>query len=128
MATTKAPNPVVDLNWSPERAEKWGTGAVALWKEFLEALPKLPVSRRWKDIDVRGKLALEIPDEPLSDEAVTRHLREVMFDLSMYPGHPRFMAFITGPGTIRQCARIMTVGLVVCSIGRGGKARYDHER
>lgn len=96
----KPPSPVGDLNWSPERAEAMGTGAVALWKELLERLSALPVARRWKDVHVAEKLALAVPDEPLTDAALTRHLREVMFDFSMYPGHPRFMAFITGAGTI----------------------------
>src|SRR5689334_846921 len=96
----KAPSPVPDLSWSPERAEKMGSGAIALWKELLQALPSLPVSRRWKDAKVAEKLALSVPDEPLSEAALTRHVRQVMFDLSMYPGHPRFMAFITGAGTI----------------------------
>ncbi len=96
----KAPSPVADLSWSPERAEKMALGAVALWKELLTALPGLPVSRCWKDADVAQSLALDVPDEPLSEAALTRHIRQVMFDYSMYPGHPRFMAFITGAGTI----------------------------
>ncbi len=95
-----APNPVDDLNWSADRAERWGLRGVALWKEFLEKLPGLRVSRRWKDANVKESLALSVPDEPMSEESITQHLRSIMFDLSMYPGHPRFMAFITGPGTV----------------------------
>src|SRR4051794_9843157 len=109
----KAPSPVRDLDWSPERAEKMGIGAVALWKELLVGLASsLPVARRWKDANVTQKLALAVPDEPLSEAALTGHIRQVMFDFSMYPGHRRFMAFITGAGTIPGAvADLLAAGL-----------------
>ncbi len=95
-----APPPVKDLDWSPERAETLATRAVGLWKEFLHKLPTLPVSRRWRDIRVASHLELAIPDEPTSEGALVDHLRKIMFDGSIYPGSPRFMAFITGAGTV----------------------------
>ena len=96
----KPPAPVDDLNWSPSRASALGTHAVALWKELLEKLPSLPVSRRWREVDVARALDLTIPDLPLTEGELLARVRSVMFDYSMYPGHPRFMAFISGAGTI----------------------------
>lgn len=94
------PKPVTDLDWSPERAESLATRAVGLWKELLQKLPTLPVSRRWRDVRVAEHLDLTVPDEPVSESALTSHLRKIMFDASIYPGSPRFMAFITGAGTV----------------------------
>jgi glutamate/tyrosine decarboxylase-like PLP-dependent enzyme len=95
-----APKAVGDLRWDDDRAVSLATYAVDLWRELLSTLPSLPVSRRWKDVDVTRVLDLSIPREPSSPERVRRSLRQLVFDVSMYPGHPRFMAFITGPGTI----------------------------
>jgi aromatic-L-amino-acid decarboxylase len=94
------PTPVDDLNWSPSRASALGTHAVALWKELLEKLPSIPVSRRWRDVDIARSLDLSIPSAPLTEGELLARLRSVMFDHSMYPGHPRFMAFISGAGTV----------------------------
>ncbi len=94
------PKAVKDLDWSPERAESLGGRAVGLWKELLQKLPTLPVSRRWRDERVAQRLALSVPDEPLSEDELTAHLRRIMFDASIYPGSSRFMAFITGAGTV----------------------------
>ena len=99
-AGTEAPKPVTDLRWDDDRARTLGGHALDLWMELLQRLPSLPVARKWKDIDVARKLGLAVPDAPASMDALKRHLRELVFDYSMYPGHPRFMAFITGAGTI----------------------------
>ncbi len=94
------PEKVDDLRWDDDRASTLGSYALELFRELLTKLPSLPVSRRWKEVGVPKRLALEVPDGPTSMDAIKRHLRELVFELSMYPGHPRFMAFITGPGTI----------------------------
>jgi len=41
-----------------------------------------------------------VPEEPLSEDELFEYLRQVVFDWSMYPGHPRFMAYISGAGTV----------------------------
>src|SRR4051812_28031840 len=94
------PESMTDLRWDDDRARTLGGHALDLWMELLQRLPSLPVARRWKDLDVAKSLGLAVPDQPASMDAIKRHLREVVFDYSMYPGHPRFMAFITGAGTI----------------------------
>ena len=94
------PKPVTDLNWDASRAGALGDRAVAMWKELLTALPTLPVSRKWKEVDVKGALTFPIPDEPMPLGDLLARVKDVAFKYSMYPGHSRFMAFITGPGTI----------------------------
>jgi aromatic-L-amino-acid/L-tryptophan decarboxylase len=95
-----SPRRFSDLSWSAERATEWAARAAALWSELLEALPSKPVARAWADGEVRKAVALDIPAQPLSDDAIFGHLRDLMFDYSVYPGHPRFMGYISGPGTV----------------------------
>src|SRR5262245_34125614 len=95
-----APKPVRDLDWDAERAGALGASAVTIWKELLTALPTLPVSRRWKEIGVARAVSFAIPEEPLSTADLIGRVRDLVFRYSMYPGHARFMAFITGAGTI----------------------------
>lgn len=98
------PEPLPDLNWDPKRARELGERAVELWAEFLERLPSLPVARRWSEAEVRAAVARPIPDEPLPDDELLDHLRQILFEYSMYPGHPRFMAYISGAGTVPGAA------------------------
>ena len=60
----------------------------------------MPVARSWGPGAVRDAVAIDIPDEPLDDDELFEHVRSVMFDHSVYPGHPRFMGYITGAGTV----------------------------
>src|SRR5437867_1517487 len=96
----QAPKPVRDLSWDAERAGALGDAGVAIWKELLGSLASLPVARRWKDSGVQRAVTFPIPDEPMPLPDVLARVRDVVFRYSMYPGHARFMAFITGPGTI----------------------------
>jgi glutamate/tyrosine decarboxylase-like PLP-dependent enzyme len=95
---------VKDLAWRPDAARRLGSFAVGLWGEFLEKIRSLPVSRRWKGRDLSAELELRVPHEPESSVRLEKLLRALVFDASMYPGHPRFMAFITGAGTIPGAA------------------------
>jgi aromatic-L-amino-acid/L-tryptophan decarboxylase len=98
------PEPVSDLDWGPERARELGEAVVELWAELLERLPELPVNRELEPAEIQAALALEVPDEGLSPERLMEHLRSLVFDHSMYPGHPGFFAYITGPGTVPGAA------------------------
>src|SRR6478752_5410562 len=94
------PRPVKDLDWSAETARALGTRAVDLWTEWLGKLRTLPVARPWKGRDLPKELGLGIPEGPTSVDQLVALLRTLVFDTSMYPGHPGFMAYITGPGTV----------------------------
>ncbi len=95
----RVPDPVPDLDWSPERARAFAERAVDIWQELLERLPTLPVGRPLREPEVRAAVAIEVPDEPLGDAEVLAQLRAIVFDYATYAGHPGFMAYVTGPGT-----------------------------
>ena len=70
-----------DLDWDPERARAFADRAVDLWEEFLERLPDLPVAGRWTAKEVRDAVAIDVPDEPMPDDALFAYLRDVIFEL-----------------------------------------------
>jgi aromatic-L-amino-acid decarboxylase len=96
----RRPDPVPDLDWSPERARELGEAALGVWVELLERVRELPVNRDFRSDPVRAAVALPIPDEPLELDAILAHLRTVVFDQSMYIGHPGFLGYIVGAGTV----------------------------
>jgi len=98
------PEPVQSLNWDPERARAFGDRIVELWSEFLTRLPELPVAKHDDAGVVRRGVVASIPEEPLDDGAIVDHLRSLAFEYATYPGHPRFMAYITGAGTVPGAA------------------------
>src|ERR671923_1499892 len=98
------PEPVRDLDWEPKRARELGEAALDIWQELLERIRDLPVSR-YEGVDaVREAVALEVPEEPMPVEELVGYLRGVVLDHSMYPGHPGFMAYISGAGTVPGAA------------------------
>ncbi len=100
MDRSSPPEPIGDLDWDAGRAASFLERAGGLWLEYLAKLSRLPVGRSWRPGEVRDAVALSVPREPLSDDALFDHLRSVIFDHSVYPGHPRFMGYITGAGTV----------------------------
>ena len=71
-----------------------------LWAELLERLPELPVSPGLSAEEVSGQLRLEVPEEGMSNAELLDHLRALVFDASMFPGHPGFSAYVSGAGTV----------------------------
>ena len=100
MPVLQRPDPVPQLNWEPKRARRLGEEAVGLWEEFLGRLPDLPIDRGLDQEQVAGGVLMDVPEEGLADEDLLEHVRKVVFDYSMYPGHPGFMGYISGAGTI----------------------------
>ena len=94
------PEPFRELDWDPKRARELGDRALDLWQELLERLPELAVSPRIPVAETRKALALEVPEEPLPLDDLVAHMREVVLERSMYPGHPAFLAYISGAGTV----------------------------
>jgi len=111
------PPPVPDLNWPAERAGELGRAAVGLWEEWLKALPLLPVARRDSTEDVRKAVALPIPEEPLGKDALLAHLRAVVLERSMYPGHPGFMGYVSGAGTVPGPAADLLAAAINQNVG-----------
>jgi aromatic-L-amino-acid decarboxylase len=110
--TIQPPDPVPDLAWDPDRARRFADHAVDLWTELLKRLPSLPVSGSWNSDQVAAGVARPIPEEPLAEDELFDYLRSLVFDWSMYPGHPRFMAYVSGAGTVPGApADLLAAGL-----------------
>jgi aromatic-L-amino-acid decarboxylase len=106
------PEPVPDLDWDPERARAFADRTADLWQELLERLPELPIRRRWTAPEVRDAVALPVPNEPMAEDDLVSYLRAVTFDYSGYLGHPRFLAYISGAGTVPGAvADLLAAGL-----------------
>lgn len=107
-----APPAVPDLDWAPERARVFGERVLEIWLELLERLPHVPVARPHSADEVRAAVALPIPDDPMPLDDLVAHLREVALEWSMYPGHPGFLAYILGSGTVPAApAELLAAGL-----------------
>jgi glutamate/tyrosine decarboxylase-like PLP-dependent enzyme len=94
------PEPFRELDWEPKRARELGERALDLWQELLERLPDLPVNPGIPIEETKQALALEVPDEPMPLDDLVAHMREVVLERSMYPGHPAFLAYVSGAGTV----------------------------
>lgn len=111
------PEPVRDLDWEPKRAREIGEAALDIWQELLERLRDLPVSRYEGVEAVRQAVGLDIPEEPMRLDDLVAYLRSVVLDHSMYPGHPGFMAYITGAGTIPGAAADLVAAGLNANLG-----------
>lgn len=112
MIPREYPQPVPDLNWSPEQAQEFGAGVLEIWTELLRRLPTLPVARAHKADEVRAAVAIPVPDEPMPVDDLVAYLRDMALERSMYPGHPGFMAYIVGSGTVPAApAELLAAGL-----------------
>ncbi|MEO8476779.1 MAG: pyridoxal-dependent decarboxylase [Actinomycetota bacterium] len=100
MSSSERPAPVRDLDWDAKRARAFADGAADIWQELLERLPDERVARHWTAAQVREAVTMPVPDEPMGDGALLAYLREVVFEWSAYLGHPRFMAYVSGAGTL----------------------------
>ena len=112
------PEPFRDLDWDPDRARQLGEDAVDLWVELLARLPELPVSREVRADELREALAIEVPEEPLERGELLGHLRALVLESSMYPGHPGFLAYISGAGTVPGAA----ADLLAAALNQNGGA------
>lgn len=111
-ATGRSLAPVDDLNWSAERAREFGGEIVALWSEWLARMPELPVAGRATAAEVRAAVTREIPDQALATDELLATLRTIAFDHTTKVGHPGFMAYISGAGTIPGAAAdLLAAGL-----------------
>jgi glutamate/tyrosine decarboxylase-like PLP-dependent enzyme len=94
------PAPVRDLDWSADRAEELGAGVLELWSEWLGRLRELPVAQRETAAEVAAAVAVPVPEEPTPTPELLAYLRELVFEHSVQMGHPTFMAYISGAGTV----------------------------
>ena len=93
-----------DLAWDPPRARQFADQAIDLCQELLERLSSLPVATPEHEAEVRKMVVRPVPEEPLADDELFGYLKDVLLGWSAFPGHPRFMAYITGAGTVPGAA------------------------
>jgi aromatic-L-amino-acid decarboxylase len=111
----RRPDPVTDLAWSAERAQAFGGEVLGLWTELLTRLPDLPVNRELVPATVAPAVALPVPEEPMPVDDLVAHLRELTFEQSLLMGHPGFLAYICGAGTVPGAAtELLAAGLNPC--------------
>ena len=99
-ATVHVPAPVADLDWDSRRMRAFADRALDLYGEYLERLDELPIARHTPAADVRRALLRPLPEDGLPDEEIVAAMREVLIEWGVQCGHPRFMAYITGSGTV----------------------------
>ncbi|MGZ8619036.1 MAG: pyridoxal phosphate-dependent decarboxylase family protein, partial [Actinomycetota bacterium] len=117
MSSVEPPGAVRDLDWDPKRARAFTDGAADIWQELLERLPDQRVSRHWTAAQVREAVTMPVPDEPIGDGALLAYLRDVVFEWSAYLGHPRFMAYVSGAGTLPGVAADLLASGVNQNVG-----------
>jgi aromatic-L-amino-acid/L-tryptophan decarboxylase len=106
------PAPVRDLDWDPARARAFTDRVTDIYEEMLTRLRELPVSRGWGVEEVRRAVGIEVPDDPMPEDALIDHLRRITFEYSGFLGHPRFYAYISGAGTVPGAAAdLLAAGL-----------------
>jgi glutamate/tyrosine decarboxylase-like PLP-dependent enzyme len=109
--------PVRDLVWPPEQAAELGEHVTALWTEYLSRLRELPVGQAAAVEDVRAAVTREVPDEPVPLNEIIAHLRTLVFEHATLTGHPGFMAYITGAGTVPGAAADLIAAAINQNVG-----------
>lgn len=121
---TDRPSPVPDLDWDTDRARAFTDQLEELWLEVLEGLRAraLPVVQSFDAEAVRRAVAIEVPDEPMPQDELVGYLRDMVVGNSAFLGHPRFMAFITGAGTVPGAAADLLAAGINMNAGGWGLA------
>jgi aromatic-L-amino-acid/L-tryptophan decarboxylase len=114
---TDRPAPVTDLDWAPGRAREFTDRIAGLYEEFLTRLRELPVTHGRPAGEVREAVAIEVPEDPMPDADLFAYLRDVVFRHSSYPGHPRFMAYVSGAGTVPGAAADLLAAGINMNLG-----------
>ena len=89
----------------PERARAFAERILGLYTDYLASLAEGPASPRVTPGAVRAAVALDVPEEPLGDDAIVAHLQTVL-DHSPRHGSGAFLAYISGAGTVPGASRI----------------------
>ncbi|MEO6447025.1 MAG: pyridoxal-dependent decarboxylase [Gemmatimonadaceae bacterium] len=111
------PAPVADLDWGAARARDLGTQVVDLWAELLEKLPAMHVAGSATAAEVRAAVTRAIPAEPLPGDELLASLRALAFSHATLTGHPGFMAYITGAGTVPGAAADLLAAAINQNVG-----------
>ena len=114
---SKAPAPVTDLDWDAGRTRELGEATVELWTELVAGLREMPIGLRTTAEEVRARVTRPIPDEPLPLPELMDHLRTLVFEASCQTGHPGFVAYISGSGTLPGAAADLIAAAINQNLG-----------
>jgi aromatic-L-amino-acid decarboxylase len=115
--TRSRPAPMRELDWDPDRARAFADGAVDIWQTMLKRLPEEPVVRDWTAAQIRDAVTMDVPSGPMADEDLLGYLRDLVLERSAYLGHPRFMAYVSGAGTVPGAAADLLASGVNMNVG-----------
>ena len=88
-STTRDPS--TTSAWRPERARAFAERILGLYTDYLASLAEGPASPSVTPAAVRAAVALDVPEEPLGDDAIVAHLQTVL-DHSLRHGSGAFFA------------------------------------
>ena len=111
------PRPVADLDWGAAQARDLTDAVRDLWAELLERMRDLPVSRPFAAAEVAAAAALPIGSEPLPVADLAALLRPLVMEQSTLCGHPGFMAYVSGSGTVPGAAADLLAAALNPNVG-----------
>ena len=86
------------LEFSPERMREIGYRVVDRLVHHLATLPNQPVGAKGEPVALRAALTEPAPEHGTEFEAVLRELERDILSNTMHVNHPRFFAYVPGPG------------------------------
>jgi glutamate/tyrosine decarboxylase-like PLP-dependent enzyme len=111
------PRPVPDLDWDAGRARELTGAVVDLWGELLDRMRELPVARPFAAADIAREMTLPIPEQPLAVAELAELLRPLVLEHSTLCGHPGFMAYVSGSGTVPGAAADLLAAALNPNVG-----------
>lgn len=111
------PQPVTDLDWDAAQARELTGAVVDLWTELLERMRELPVARPASAPDVAREMAFPVPEQPLAVAELAELLRPMVLEHSTLCGHPGFMAYVSGSGTVPGAAADLLASALNPNVG-----------
>jgi len=77
----------------------------------------MPIARDVPAGQVRDAVVRPVPAEGLGDDQLIDHLRDVLIEWGVQCGHPRFLAYVTGSGTVPGAVADMLASAVNMNVG-----------
>ena len=111
------PEPVTDLDWDAGQARELTGAFVDIWAELLEGMRELPVARASPAADVARQTAFPVPEQPLGVAELAGLLRPLVLEHSTLCGHPGFMAYVSGSGTVPGAAADLLAAALNPNVG-----------
>ena len=110
------PAPVTDLAWSPDAAHDLATPrASTSGPSCSSACPRCPSPATSRPLTSRPPSRSRCPRSRCAVDDLVAHLRELTFEQSLHLGHPAFLAYICGAGTVPgAAAELLAAGLNPC--------------